>query len=129
MRFIIGGNASGKLQRVYELGYQDSDILYCKHNEIPQIENQRVLYKLNTLIDTLMKHDIEPKEYINSLMKNSNIEVIVCDEVGCGVVPMQRYERDFRECVGRISCLVATNANSVERIYCGIATVIKSDES
>lgn len=128
MRLIIGGSESGKLNRVYELGYNKEEIFNFNGNEIPKQINCKVLYKLNTLIDILMKNDIEPKSYINSLIEKSNIEVIVCDEVGCGVVPIERYERDYRENVGRICCNIAKISNIVERVYCGIATVIKSDK-
>ena len=28
--------------------------------------------------------------------------VIVCDEIGCGLVPVDAFEREYREAVGRI---------------------------
>ena len=129
MRLIIGGNTSGKLARVFEIGYNLEDIFDCTKQDMKKKIECKVLYKLNHLVDYLMKQSIEPKAFIRDLIAESNIEVIVCDEVGCGVVPMERYEREFRECVGRICCEIAKEATVVERVYCGIATVIKSDEN
>ncbi|WP_026507469.1 bifunctional adenosylcobinamide kinase/adenosylcobinamide-phosphate guanylyltransferase [Butyrivibrio sp. MC2013] len=51
--------------------------------------------------------------------------VIVCDELGCGVVPMDPADRAYREAVGRTMCLAAQKADRVTRLFCGIATVIK----
>ena len=57
--------------------------------------------------------------------KNPEI-IFVCDEIGCGIVPMDRKERGWREAVGRMCCALAAQAQQVERVICGIPMVIKS---
>ncbi len=51
--------------------------------------------------------------------------IIMIDEVGCGVVPMARGERDYRECAGRMGQLLAAEADEVWRVVCGIPQRIK----
>ena len=51
--------------------------------------------------------------------------VILCDEVGCGVVPMDSADRAWRERVGRTCCALAERADKVVRLYCGIPSMIK----
>ena len=51
--------------------------------------------------------------------------VIICDELGCGVVPAVYEDRIYRENVGRIVCELAAQAECVERIVCGISCRIK----
>lgn len=51
--------------------------------------------------------------------------VIICDEVGCGVTPLDRTERDWRERTGRICCQLAAAAEAVYRVSCGIGERIK----
>ena len=51
--------------------------------------------------------------------------VIVCDEVGYGVVPTDAFERQYREAVGRICIELAKKSKRVVRVICGIGTVIK----
>ena len=51
--------------------------------------------------------------------------VIVADEIGCGVVPMEKEERLWREKTGRTLCEAARAADEVYRIYCGIPQQIK----
>lgn len=51
--------------------------------------------------------------------------ILVCDEVGCGVVPLDKEERAWRERVGRVTTALAQRADVVMRMVCGIPTVIK----
>ena len=51
--------------------------------------------------------------------------VIVANEVGAGVVPVETQERAFREAVGRALCVVAQAAQQVTRVVCGIGVRIK----
>ena len=51
--------------------------------------------------------------------------VVVSDEVGSGVVPMEAEDRTFREAVGRVLCVIARNAEQVTRCVCGIGVRIK----
>jgi len=51
--------------------------------------------------------------------------IIVCDEVGYGIVPVERQERQYREAVGRMLCFLAQRARHVERIVAGIPVKLK----
>ena len=51
--------------------------------------------------------------------------VVICDEVGGGIVPADRRQRDYRECVGRVLCGLAQRADTVVRVQCGIGSVLK----
>lgn len=51
--------------------------------------------------------------------------VVITREVGCGLVPMDAWERLWREQVGRLSCRLAEQAAEVYRVCCGLAQKIK----
>ena len=51
--------------------------------------------------------------------------VIISDEVGNGVIPLDAAEREFREDTGRILCGLARDADNVERIICGLPQILK----
>lgn len=51
--------------------------------------------------------------------------VITMDEVGCGVVPMSREERQYRDAAGRAGQELARRAEQVWRVIAGIAVRIK----
>lgn len=52
-------------------------------------------------------------------------EVITMDEVGCGIVPMERSQRDYREAVGHVGQRLAAAAGQVYRMVCGVPVQIK----
>ena len=47
------------------------------------------------------------------------------NEVGGGIVPMDREERAWREACGRALCVLATHADQVTRVVCGIGVRLK----
>ena len=51
--------------------------------------------------------------------------VLICDEVGCGVTPLDRADRDWRELVGRVCCELAEQAEAVYRVRCGLGVRLK----
>ena len=51
--------------------------------------------------------------------------VIIMNEVGSGVVPMDKDDREWRESVGRVSCLFAKRADKVYRLFAGIPQRLK----
>ena len=55
-------------------------------------------------------------------------EIVIADEIGCGVVPVSKAERDFREKAGRLSCMLAERADLVIRVVCGCPQILKGTE-
>lgn len=51
--------------------------------------------------------------------------VLICDEVGCGVTPLDREDREWREQVGWACCHLAAEAEAVYRVCCGLGVQIK----
>ncbi len=51
--------------------------------------------------------------------------IYVCDEVGCGVVPLEKSQREKRELVGRVCTALALESDLVLRMVCGIPMQIK----
>ena len=53
--------------------------------------------------------------------------VVMVDQVGYGVVPIDPDERAWRERAGRLSCELALRADTVVRLVCGCPQVIKGE--
>ena len=67
----------------------------------------------------------DPWPALDALLERYPDVWILCDEVGCGVVPMDAGDRLWRERVGRTCCALAERADRVVRLHCGIPTVLK----
>ena len=51
--------------------------------------------------------------------------VIISNEVGYGLVPVEEEQRRYRETAGRVNCLLAKQAEQVIRVSCGIGMRLK----
>ena len=113
MILVIGARSSGKRAYVESLGYAPADIADGMLDDSP------VLYNLQNI--TMADPEGAPA-LLEGLLKK---EVVVCDEVGSGVIPMEKERRLGREATGRLCCRLAKEATRVVRLVCGIPTVIK----
>ena len=68
-----------------------------------------------------------PLEQLDALLMCNPELTVVCCEVGCGVVPMSAEEREWRELVGRVCCMLAERARRVVRVWCGIPVLLKGE--
>lgn len=63
------------------------------------------------------------------ILKNKMYErpdlLIITDEIGRGIVPADKKEREFRELVGRLQIRLAREAKEVIRVTCGIGQRLK----
>ena len=124
-KLIVGGSRSGKKERLSELGFLDSEISDGAACSLDKAFSLPALYGLHMLVRRLMKSEADPVQVVRKGLQEGAVRVVVCDEIGCGVIPMDRFERDWREQVGRILCEIAKSTPSVERVFCGVASEIK----
>lgn len=123
MRLIIGGYAQGKEEYARELfpEYEIVDKPAYDRNGVIFVRFHKWFYdeiEKKTEITVI-------KEQINQMLASCQNVVIVCDEVGNGIVPMKEEERIFREQLGRLLTELAKKADSVERILCKIPMKLK----
>ena len=52
-------------------------------------------------------------------------DIVIAAELGAGLVPIDRTEREKREAAGRLACLLAERADTVVRVCCGLGQVLK----
>ena len=54
-------------------------------------------------------------------------KLVLCREVGSGVIPLDPDERKWREAVGRLCCALAKEATAVVRVTAGIPVLLKGE--
>ncbi len=114
MILIIGGLAAGK--RAYAehtLGFRTEDMADGL------LDRRPVLYNLQALVRQ------DPGGAGDLLPHLLDKAVVICDEVGSGVVPTDREERLWREACGRLCISLAERAQRVVRVQCGLPQVLK----
>ena len=111
MVLILGGLGAGKKEYALSLGYCDADF------STDVSDGKPVLYNLETIVRGA---DVP----LDALLQK---ELVLCREVGSGVIPMDPKEREWREAVGRLCCALAKEATAVVRVVCGVPIVLKGE--
>lgn len=112
MILVTGGEASGKRSFARSLGYADGEMADGV------LDGAAVVFHA----ERLAAGETGPEALAEVLARK---EVVICTEVGSGVVPMDREQRAAREAAGRLSILLAQRAEAVVRVVCGVPSVIK----
>ena len=127
MKLIIGGYAQGKLDYVLSKYHLRENVVW--DSVLPNnatIQDKPVI--VNHFHQWVKQYILDggcPEEEILSFLDNYKNCIIICDEIGNGIVPLDKFEREYRERVGRILIELAKRAEEVERVLCGIGQKIK----
>lgn len=105
MKLYIGG------------AYQGQETLARRENPSAEIiEDFHLLLK---------NHAGDPHAFAEIFIREHPNAVVVANEIGCGVVPIDPEERTWRERAGRALCDIAAYSETVVRVSCGIGVRIK----
>jgi adenosylcobinamide kinase/adenosylcobinamide-phosphate guanylyltransferase len=128
MKFVIGGSFQGKLKyAATTFGLEPDEFIdgaFCGEEEVFTC---RGIYHFHLYIRRLLEQEKPMDGFLTRLRKENQGIVIVSEEIGYGIVPIDSFERQYREAVGRTSTEIAAESTEVHRVVCGIGTVIKHD--
>lgn len=131
MELYIGGYAQGKFEYV-KSKYPEAEIFdennfneVLKYWETDKVVICNHFHRIvKAMLSTGVTMEMIQLDIAQCIKRIPNMAVI-SDEVGNGIVPLEREEREFREINGRLLIQLAASAESVERIICGIPQKIK----
>ena len=127
MRMIIGGAFQGKMeyaQKEYP-GIRWVDGAACSEEELLQCEG---VYHFHLYIRKSMEKYEEMRLFADRIIRENPQIVIITDEIGYGLVPIDAFERRYREETGRICTRLAAFSERVDRMVCGIGLPIKGGD-
>lgn len=123
MILIIGGAYQGKTEYAKEKYGVNPDRIYDA--EIPkETEGLFIIDHLHEYIKKQMKEGKDPETELLEL-KDLPGCILISNEIGNGIVPMDPFEREYRERTGRILIKLAKEAKEVIRVSCGIGQKLK----
>ena len=127
MKLVIGGTAQGKLEYVLLKHDVQKNMVWdgVLPNDRELNGNIVIINHLHQWIKNCMVSGGCPEDEIMSFLDCNEDCIIICDELGNGIVPIDPFEREYRERTGRILVQLAMRAEEVERIICGIGQKIK----
>lgn len=126
MELYVGGAGQGKLQYVLDKkNLKDAIVADGADCELQQLLQADVVNHFHLYLRRLLQARQDVARSLDLLLEHNGAVLLIMDEVGCGIVPMDAFERQYREVVGRVGCRLAQKATHVERIVCGLGQVLK----
>lgn len=125
MNLIIGGAYQGKLDYAIE-NYHISLEDVFSYTEGQQLDfSKKAVNGLHLFILEQIKNGREPLSYIQSNIENLREKIIICEDISCGVVPIDKTMRLWRECTGQCLGFLTRESDEVVRMFCGLGMKLK----
>ena len=125
MILIFGGAYQGKLAYTMErFDLTENDVYKCAVEDINMPDN-KVIYEIDKWILALTKANADIEQAVRQFMDSNGDAVVICNDISCGIVPMDPVSRKWREATGRALAVLSKNSDEVIRLFCGIPTRIK----
>ena len=153
MELYIGGFAQGKLEYVQNKKAEEAIsidmVIDCAQsdyqkklqsidnkiknenadvNNIANVNDIVIINHLHLWVKDLLREGMEEaavQSTILSWVATHPNTILICDELGNGIVPLEKMDRIWREQTGRLMIELAKQAERVERILCGLGQRLK----
>ena len=128
MIMITGGAFQGKTEfakKIFSL--DDSEIIDGENCIFEDVFTAKCVVNFHLFIKRLMNSDIDPIEFSEKIIRDNSQIIIIINEIGCGIIPIEKIDRIWRETVGRTGCFIAQNSEKVIRVNCGIPMYLKGE--
>lgn len=121
---IVGGACQGKREYAKNTyGLEDTEILPWNEER----EEASCIADLHLRVRSCLEKGLTQQEVLEKLLPFCRGKIVLCDDIFCGVVPLDAMERQWREVTGRLLCMLAQEADTVIRMQCGLPQAIKGE--
>lgn len=121
---IVGGACQGKREYAQKaFGLNEREILPWNEER----EETSCIADLHLRVRACLEKGLTQQEVLEKLQPFCRGKIVLCDDIFCGVVPLDAMERQWREVTGRLLCLLAQEADTVIRMQCGLPQAIKGE--
>ena len=123
---VIGGYAQGKLAYVKQQFDLSEYEQYDRVLPVSGTGGKNILIDhLHLWVKKQLEEQNDPETALRTFLEKQTNWILISDEVGNGIVPMDTLEREYRERAGRLLITVAQQADEVIRVVCGIGQKLK----
>lgn len=125
MILITGGAYQGKGKYAEQfLKEKNKNVIDGENCELNEIFEADAVHNFHLYIKRMLEKDEDVSGLAEQLYERNPKCILITNEIGCGLVPADPFERRYRETAGRVCCQIAERAGEVHRVTCGIGQII-----
>lgn len=124
MKMVIGGAWQGQLEWA-KAHYETKDWIDGKTCPMEAIFSCGGICDFQEYVKRLLQEGQDAKKFADKLISLNPEVVIVSNEIGYGLVPIDAFDRRYREETGRVCTCLASYSEQVVRVVMGIGSVLK----
>jgi adenosyl cobinamide kinase/adenosyl cobinamide phosphate guanylyltransferase len=127
MILIFGGVYQGKLAyALTRFNLTESDVHKCGNDDNIEIpEKKKIIYEIDKWILAMVKKNIDVPKALSQFIDRNMDAVVICNDISCGVVPVDPVQRKWREETGRALAALSQISTEVIRLFCAIPARLK----
>ena len=127
MKLIIGGAFQCKKEYVKEhFSLSDKQMIDGKDAEYEDIFHCTCLYHFHEWVKKGLEQGWDLGNLAEQIQEKNPDLIVISNELGYGVVPINAFDRKYREGTGRLCTQLAAGSQQVIRVVCGLGMVIKN---
>lgn len=127
MVFIIGGAYQGKLAFAKEtFGIETAKAYTCTENGDIDF-SASCIYGIERFVLFCVRNGLDATGQFARRKAEWKDSVLICQDIFCGVVPMDAELRAWREMAGRLCAYLSREAGAVYRVFCGLGIPLKGN--
>ncbi|MBQ9419893.1 MAG: bifunctional adenosylcobinamide kinase/adenosylcobinamide-phosphate guanylyltransferase [Synergistaceae bacterium] len=96
-----------------------------EHDSPENIKSPGLIVNLQSGVKNLLRNDINAMNFFANKIYILRDSVIVGDEISGGVVPVDKFERRWRDETGKIYQFLAENSDIIDRVFAGLPVRLK----
>lgn len=124
MKLIIGGAYQGKRDfAISAFHLEERDIFTCEGENIDF--SAPCIDKIEEFTLACVRSGREPLDIFLENRGKWQDSILICQDIFCGVVPMEADMREWRNATGRLCQYLSREAEQVSRIFCGLEQRLK----
>ena len=124
MVLIIGGAYQGKRDYAKSVfSVTEEEIYDCSGGQIDF--SRRCINRVEEFVWDCVQQDRDAADYFRTHREEWQDSVLICQDLFCGVVPVDAAERQWRQETGRLCQYMAGQARQVVRVFCGLGQRLK----
>lgn len=126
MVLIIGGAYQGKLDYAKEkFKIKDEEVFFCNYENINIKFDKKIIANIDKFVFAMIKNNKDPIIYIKDNIEKFKGKIITCEDISCGIVPIDYEMRLLRDSIGHCLSILSKNSDKVVRLFCGIPMELK----